>query len=170
MPWYTVTSAGWSVERASAAPRITRRTAESALQEFMSRVQLANSNPRYLYTVKKVVVFGSFLESREDLGDVDVAVDLESRVPIERSRNWVEIFRQHASASGREFSTFDSEIDWPRQEVILVFKSRKRSISIQSWFSFLELAKTSNLRSKVLFGDANEIRAEVAAARSHQRD
>ena len=153
MPWYTVTTAGWSVALASAAPRITRNTAEIALLEFMKRVHSVNANPSYLYSVKKIAVFGSFLDQHEKLGDVDIAVDLKSRIPFDKKGNWIGTFRQHAWDSKRDFSTFDAEIDWPHEEVMVVLKSRKRSISIQRWLSFLEMSKTPNFRFEILLGD-----------------
>ncbi len=45
-----------------------------------------------------------------------------------------------------------------------MLKSRKRSISIQPWFSFVEMEKPKNFRYEVLFGDANEVRRELAKA------
>jgi hypothetical protein len=167
-PWYAITDAGDDITRASAARRIRRKTATAALMEFMNRVQRVNTSPDYLYSVKRVAVFGSFLERRDRLGDVDVAVDLKSRVAFDKRHKWVEIFRQHACASGRSLSTFDEEIFWPRREVLLTLKSRKRSISIQSWLSFVEMEKPKNFRYKVLFGDADEVRCELARARREQ--
>jgi predicted nucleotidyltransferase len=162
--WYSVTETGRDVIRASAAKRIKRETAATELTEFMKRVHMVNASPKYLYSVKRVVVFGSFLERRERLGDVDVAVNFESRVAIKRGSNWVEIFRQHAWDSGRSFSTWEEEVDWPRREVLLLLKSRKRSISIQSWYSFVEMEKSTNFRFKVLLGDARQVGRELAKA------
>jgi hypothetical protein len=169
-PWYAVTDTGRDITRASAATRIKKDTAAAQLADFMKRVHMVNASPRYLYSVKHVAVFGSFLERRERLGDVDVAVDLKSRIAIDRRSNWVEIFRQHAWDSGRTFSTWDGEVDWPRREVLLVLKSRKRSISIQSWYSFVEMKKAKSFQYKVLLGDANEIKSELARVRrEHSR-
>ena len=161
-PWYSVTDGGQDIMRASAAKRITRESAATAVTELMNRVHQVNASPKCLYSVKCVVVFGSFLGHRERLGDVDVAIDLKPRMPFDSERKWVERFRNHAWKSGRSFSTFHAEIDWPRQEVLLTLKARKRSISIQSWSSFVEMEKTKNFRYKVLFGDANEVRHELA--------
>jgi predicted nucleotidyltransferase len=162
MPWYTVSDRGWTVVRASAARRITRTTAQVALREFMDRVNEVNVNHRYLYLVKSAVVFGSYLENRENLGDVDVAVDLEPRIPLDKEGRWVRAFRAHAWKSGRSFSSFEEEIYWPRREVLFVLKSRKRSISIQAWFSFVEMAASPRFRFRVLLGDRSKIRKEVA--------
>ncbi len=168
-PWYSATDAGRDFTRASAAKRIKRETATTALSEFIKRVQLVNANPKYLYSVRRVVVFGSFLQHGDRLGDVDVAVDLKSRVTFDKEHIWVELFRRHARASGRSFSTFYEEIFWPRREVVLMLKSRKRSISIQPWFSFVEMEKPKNFRYKVLLGNADEVRRELAKARREQR-
>lgn len=133
-----------------------------ALDEFMERVRRVNQNPALLYSVFRVVVFGGFLRGSERLGDVDVAIDLAPRVPL--TGNWVERFRQHAQTSGRCFRTFEEEIDWPRRELILALKARKRSISIQSWFSFIEMEKSAGFRYKVLLGNPREIHGELVGA------
>lgn len=156
-PWYSVTDKGDELTRASAAKRITRRTAAAALEEFMKRVHNVNASSKYLYSVQYVAVFGSFLLHRARLGDIDVAVDLKSRVALDEKHKWVEIFRRHAWRSEKTFSTWDEEVDWPRREVLLALKSRKRSISIRPWFSFVEMVKAKNFRYKVLLGDLNEI-------------
>lgn len=161
MPWYTVSDVGWTVARASAARRITRTTAQIALEEFMERVHVVNANNRYLYEVKSAAVFGSYLESREDLGDLDIAIDLQPRISMDKEGKWIDVFREHAWQSGRSFSTFEAEVDWPRREVLFVLKSRKRSISIQSWISFVEMAANPGFRFKVLLGDRSKIREEV---------
>jgi hypothetical protein len=168
-PWYEVTEKGRKITRASAAKRIKRGTAATELTEFMKRVHAVNADSKYLYSIKRVTVFGSFLERAERLGDVDIAVDLESRVTMDKSRKWIDLFRQHAWRSGRSFSTFEEEIDWPRQEVVLLLKSRKRSISIQSWYSFVEMEKAKNFRYEVLLGDANEVRLELARVRRERK-
>jgi len=152
MPWFNVTEQGWSIARASAARRISRQSAEIALNALMKRVQLANANSQYLYSVTSVVVFGSYLEACESLGDVDVTVELQPRIPISEESNWIEIFRLHAWDSGRSFSTLEDEIDWPRREVLLFLKSRKRSIHLQSWFSFVEMKDVPGFRFEFLLG------------------
>jgi len=168
-PSYSATDLGLELIRASAAKRIKRETATAALAEFMKRVQLVNSNHNYLYSVRRVAVFGSFLQRGDRLGDVDVAVDLRSRVEFDHEHKWVELFQKHARDSGRSFSRFEEEIFWPRQEVLLALKSRKRSISIQSWRSFLEMEKTKSFRYQVLMGDVLEIRRELTIARRKQK-
>lgn len=167
IPWYRVTAKGKELARASAAARLSRKTACRAIDEFMQRVHCVNNNPAYLYSVRKVVVFGSFLGSGERLGDVDLAVDLKPRIALEGT--WWEVFQQHAVNSGRYFQSYDHEIDWPRREVMLALKARKRSISIQSWFSFVEMEKPSDFRYKILLGNAREIRCELDPSQAKVR-
>jgi len=157
--YYQVTQKGRSLARASGAKRIERITAEKTLTEFMERVVRSNANQEYLYSVARVVVFGSYLENTNRLGDVDVAVDLQPRIPLKG--NWVEVFQSHAENSGRSFATFEDAIDWPRREVLLFLKSRKRSVSIQSWFSFVQMEKPKSFRYRVLLGDEQEIAREL---------
>ena len=165
-PWYSVTTAGLSVAHATGARRIHRETAEKILCEFMKRIHLVNADPRYLYSARKAAVFGSYLLSQQKLGDVDVAVDLQPRMPIDKEGRWIDVFRKHAWDSGRSLSTFDAELDWPRKEVLLALKARKQSLSIQSWFTFVEMCKDPNFQFKFLLGDDEEIDCEVIRART----
>jgi hypothetical protein len=165
-PWYSVTLAGLIVADATAAKPIQRATAEEALRGFMNRIYLVNADSRYLYSVGRAAVFGSYLQPQEKLGDVDVAVDLQPRIPIDKERRWVDIFRKHAWDSGRRLSTFEAELDWPRQEVLLVLKSRKRSLSMHSWFSFIGMCKDPSFEFRLLLGDNEEIGSEVMRART----
>jgi hypothetical protein len=165
-PWYSVTPAGLSVADATAAKRIHRATAEEALREFMKRIHVVNADSRYLYSVGRAAVFGSYLQSQHKLGDVDVAVDLQPRIPIDKERHWVNIFRKHAWGSGHSLSSFDDELDWPRKEVLLVLKSRKRSLSMHSWFSFIGMCKDPSFQFRLLLGDDEEIGGEVMRART----
>lgn len=77
---FGLTARGSSLVRASGARRVGRKTAEEALHAFMVRVQNVNENPNLFYTVTAVVVFGSYLKNVGNLGDLDLAVRLESRI------------------------------------------------------------------------------------------
>ncbi len=165
---YSVTDIGLEMIRASAAKRIKRETATLALSEFMKRVDLVNASSSYLYSVPRVVLFGSFLGTADLLGDVDLAVELKSRIAFDREHKWTSCFLKHAWKSQRSFSSYYDELFWPRHEVLLVLKSRKRSISIQPWSLFVEMEKATNFRYKVLRGDAKEIRCELSSVRRNQ--
>ena len=77
---WTVTQAGRTMAAASAAPRISRATAEKALAQFMERVARVNTDPYFLARVKRLVLYGSMLRPEaERLSDVDLAVQLETK-------------------------------------------------------------------------------------------
>ena len=63
---------------------ITRKTAQSALAQFMERLRALNANAEYLYRVESALLFGSMLTETERLGDVDIAVKCFRR-PLAKS-------------------------------------------------------------------------------------
>jgi predicted nucleotidyltransferase len=128
----------------------------------MSRMKEINSNPRYLYSVRSVVVFGSYLNHGERLGDVDVAIELSSRIEDPNQR--AEAHLRYAEESGRQFGNFTDQLYWAEAEIYQVLKARRRTISIQPWHSFIGMEKRTDFRYKVLFGDADKIENELKSA------
>jgi hypothetical protein len=98
----------------------------------------------------------------EGISDVDVSIEIESRIPL--IGNWAEQFLEHARKSGRYFASFDAELDWPRREVLLALKARQRTISIHSWYAFTHMQKPSDFRYRILLGRPNEIRRDLRQA------
>jgi predicted nucleotidyltransferase len=128
---YRLTSQGYRLAHATAAPPIRRKTAERVLEEFLARVEAVNRDPELLYSIGEVWVFGSYLGEGDELGDVDVAVTFVRRIP-DRSR-FEELCRQRvarAKEAGRTFPTLLDELYWARHEVELLLKNRKRSIGL----------------------------------------
>jgi DNA-binding IclR family transcriptional regulator len=73
---YCKTQLGCRFSLASAARPLTRKTAERRLAEFIERVRALNANDYYLYRVRTVRVFGSYLTERDRINDIDIAVEL----------------------------------------------------------------------------------------------
>jgi predicted nucleotidyltransferase/predicted transcriptional regulator len=166
-PTFQLTDLGSSLVRASGARRVARRTAEKALRDFVARVKEVNDNPKFLYEVTDVVVFGSYLKDVCELGDVDIAVRLKSRIPDNEQRIARE--REHARRSGRSFSRFIDELTWAHDEVMLALKARKRTISIQPWHSFVGMQKHQGFQFKVVLGDAKKIAEELKDAEASSK-
>lgn len=77
---WKITQSGLTLCSATAAKRITRATAEKALQQFLARVERVNFDPYFLGKVTRVVLFGSMLKPEvARLSDVDVAVEVVSK-------------------------------------------------------------------------------------------
>jgi len=150
---YEMTDLGRQLCRSSAAKRVSRKTADEALKGIMARVEEVNANPKYLYSVRSLVVFGSYLSGEDRLGDLDVAVELSSRV----TDGQAEASLAYSKESGRRFNTFVDQLYWAQREILLMLKARQRTISIQDWHSFLGMKKDKNFQYRVLIGDADRI-------------
>ena len=164
---FEFTDLGSSLVRASAARKVARRTAAGVLEAFMVRVRNVNDDPGFLYMVTSVVVFGSYLRNIGELGDLDLAVQLKSRIADNEQRAARE--QEHAHSSGRTFSRFIDQLTWAQDEVMLALKARKRTISIQPWYSFVGMEKNKDFTYKVLLGDPEAISAELEGARSKRQ-
>jgi hypothetical protein len=116
---------------ASAAKPILRTTAEKKVNEFLVRVKEVNKNEYYLYKIKKDILFGSYLGEAEQLGDIDLAVEI---VPKENDGGKFQKLAQERSKkakhNGRQFNNIVEEVYWPQTEALKYLKSRSRSISI----------------------------------------
>ena len=107
-------------------------------------MQSLNANDECAYRVTKVVLFGSYLTNKTRLGDVDLAIRLESR-PQYRSQ-WPETLlarAEEAAKRGRRFSTFVDRLGWAQQEAKRFLKARSRSLSLH------DLDKEESLFSRI---------------------
>lgn len=73
---YRVTIKGGALAGASALRPIQRQKATQLLEEVVARAKEINADDRELYRVSKLWVFGSYLTEVEELGDLDIAVEL----------------------------------------------------------------------------------------------
>ena len=84
----------------------------------MDRVREVNEAGRFLFRVRKVVLFGSFLTESSTIGDLDLAIEL---VPKEAdARKHSELILAHANEAalnGKRFRNFVQRLDFAAQEV-----------------------------------------------------
>src|SRR6516162_8977430 len=80
-PWYEGTNAAVRLANALMIKRITRGKADHYVAELLQRADDINANPDLLYRVKRITAFGSYISDAADLGDIDIAVELENKVP-----------------------------------------------------------------------------------------
>jgi predicted nucleotidyltransferase len=150
-PWYELTTKGNALAQASAAKPISRQTAEKKLQEFMERVEQINRNEEYAFKVGRVALFGSLLSDAPDVSDIDLAIQLEGRLPdreafSNHSKRRIEV----ALSSGKSFHTFFEQASWPRHEIYQFLKARSRVFSIHE---IDELRHLSPKEFKMLLGE-----------------
>jgi len=156
--FYKLTKSGEEFARASGAKRLKRETAAQMLEGFVSRVAEVNADPRFLVRITRAVVYGSFVRGEETVGDLDLAVDYESKMSgAER----IEAFKKHFKASGRMSRGVLDEWQWPELEVKQFLKNRKRTISLHSFYDFQTMPKSDNFSYEVLLGDPERIKADL---------
>jgi hypothetical protein len=160
---YKFTDKAGELVRASAASKVSRKTAEDALAGLLERVNQYNLDSDKIFTIETVVVFGSFLGTKDKLGDLDVAVKWRDRNRNDPGRAKTAL--AYARQSGRRFGSFFHELAWAEIELPQILKARKRTINIQPWNVFLKMAAKNPERIpyKVVFGRSEEVAAEILA-------
>ena len=158
---YKFTDKAGELVRASAASKVSRKTAEDALAGLLERVTQYNLDADKIFTIETVVVFGSFLGTNDKLGDLDVAVKWRDRNRKDPDRAKTAL--AYAEQSGRRFSTFFHQLAWAEIELPQILKARKRTINIQPWDVFLRMAAKNpdRIPYKVMFGNTEEVAAEI---------
>jgi predicted nucleotidyltransferase len=109
---------------------ITRQKADVIIARLQQRVERVNARPELLERVCEVRVFGSYLEERDDFGDIDVAV---RTVRKEGSgKDWVRESLRRADMSGRTFSSYLDRLVYGHTEVMRLLKARSRYLSLHT--------------------------------------
>jgi predicted nucleotidyltransferase len=132
---WKITQAGQTLSSATAAKRITRTTAEKALQQFPRRVEQVNRDGYFLGKVTRVVLFGSMLKPEtERLSDVDLAVEIAPKeVDFDRARikNWERV--GDLAGNGHRFRNLLEQEGYWYWEVFGFLKGRRRVISLADY-------------------------------------
>jgi hypothetical protein len=158
--YWRVTMLGNSFSQAMATPRIYRKTAEDQLQKFLERVNIVNSQEKYLCGVTAVVVFGSYLTDKDRLGDLDVAFSLVSKFEGEERHNKNHQRVMEAIHKGKRFNNIVDEICWPQNEVTLFLKNRKRTLSFHTFEELVDLISDGHVtKYKIVYAKAEALRA-----------
>jgi predicted nucleotidyltransferase len=122
---------GGALGKALFSAPVFRESAEKALVEFMDRVQEVNEDGRFLFRVRKVVLFGSFLTGSATLGDLDIAVELVPKEADAKKHSELILARANEAAlNGKSFRNFIERLDFAAQEVRSFLKSRSRIIQL----------------------------------------
>ncbi|MFC5402397.1 hypothetical protein [Cohnella soli] len=131
---FKLTAKGKRFSLATARKPIKKKTADNLLSDFIKRVEHANSQGTFAYTIEKVIVFGSYLDDEVNrINDLDIAVDLvhkgnsvEDRLRIDQERII------SAIKNKRIFSSSLEQLTWPYIEVVRHLKNGSRSISLHT--------------------------------------
>jgi len=159
---WKVTQAGQALSSATAAKRVTRATAQEALQQFLGRVEQVNNDPYFLGKVTRVVLFGSMLKPEvERLSDVDLAVEVASKeADFDRARvkNYERV--EKLGTQGHRFRNFLEQEGCWYWEVFGFLKGQSRVIALADY----SVEKTFLLRvpHRFLMGHPERIAVQSA--------
>lgn len=127
-PTYRLTVKGGAFKNASAAKPVFRTTAEEALVKFLARVRDVEADPRCLYVVDRVILFGSMLDpNRDRVSDVDLAISVADNKKVRAAageRIAGSVFLTEMNG-GRHSSGYKGEVS-----VLKYLKSRSRVLSL----------------------------------------
>ena len=82
---YLITLQGNSLGNAKAVSSLSRTKADALFEGFMQRILEVNKNPKYLYKVTCIKLFGSYITDAEFVNDIDIAFELKKRVWIRKN-------------------------------------------------------------------------------------
>jgi predicted nucleotidyltransferase len=131
---FILTDKGHTLCVANSMPPLNKEKADKIFSEFMQRVEKINHEDTYLYKVKKLILFGSYLNSNNtDFGDIDIAFELERK--IKNTNNYDKARRKRIAElkeQGKNFNTFDDELRFPEREVLFALKNKCPYISLHN--------------------------------------
>ena len=158
---WTVTQAGRTMAAATAARRISRATAETALAQFLERVTRVNTDPYFLARITRLLLFGSMLRPEvEWLSDVDLAVQLEAKEKdFGRLREQTLQRVDELTTRGHRFRNFLEQEGWWYFETRRFLKGGSRVISLADYN--VEKALVLAVPHRVLIGVPEELPAEA---------
>ena len=142
--WYEFTDAAVRLVNAKMIKRINRAKADLYVAELLQRADDINANPDLLYRVKRITAFGSYITDATDLGDIDLAVELECKIPAEQR---VKANQARAKASGRKNLAYSDELNFGEREVDRLLRGRNPYISLTYHDSLQRL----NTPTKVIY-------------------
>ena len=141
LPLWRNTIKGNALAAASAAKAITRKTADKKVQELLGRVTEVNESEYFLFNVRKVCIFGSYLENKERIGDIDTAVELTPKEGNIDKHHELEDKRRSeiVKRRGYPFSNFSEELAFPTAEVMRFLKKRSTALSLHPMWELEKL-------------------------------
>ncbi|TFD45384.1 hypothetical protein E3T55_18790 [Cryobacterium frigoriphilum] len=124
---WMLTTQGSALAQASFGKPITRATAERHVVQIVERAREYNAEPRHLFTVNRLRVFGSYLDPTVmRLGDVDIEAMYVRRHP---AHDFSAAAREYTRAQGHNLPAIKAMF-WPEQELIRVLRGGSSAINI----------------------------------------
>jgi predicted nucleotidyltransferase len=124
---FSSTMKGNAFANSSLLPRISRAKADVLLKGVLERAAEINARGDLLDWITEIRVFGSYNTDTDDLGDIDLAIDIKRRLPGE---DYVKASLRMAEASGKSFSNYIDELCYAERLIRQLLKKRSPYISV----------------------------------------
>jgi predicted nucleotidyltransferase len=126
---------------------ISRQSADKAIAALVERANAVDADPQYLYGVSRLAVFGSYLTSKEKLGDIDIAVELG---PKERHppTHWKLVEEQRQAAPR---GSMIEQLYWPEHRVMTALRGRHPAFSLHTYDELERMEENFDTRSKLIY-------------------
>ena len=125
------TAAGNAIARVSKSRPITRKTAESRIQDFLTRVREVNLESQYVFAVERAAVFGPYLSNSDTVKNVDIALELAPKIADKKKLEArVKADAAKAEAEGKRFKSFAARLAWGQDKVLQHLKGRTRALAL----------------------------------------
>jgi len=125
---YSVTASGRRLCATRFVKRITRAKADALVKQMLERITSINARDELVYRVRRVRAFGSYASEASEVGDIDLAVDLELRYP---DKDKIEQLLARAETSGKRFSSYIDQLSYGQEEVHQLLKGRSPYLAIE---------------------------------------
>ena len=125
---FAPTRLGISLRKSRKTTRFSRPAGDQAVAVLLDAIRKVNSDLDLIASVAEADLFGSYASGADDLGDVDVAVLLERRLPL--GKEWVAASLERAEKTGRRMSHVD-QITWGEEEVRRALRAASPRLDIQ---------------------------------------
>ena len=131
---------------------ISRKTADRIVSEVVERAKVINASPypKFMYFVKKIAVFGSYLTDKEKLGDVDIAVLLERKEECERG-NWEDDADECIRIHNKNVYNFFQVMSFPEKIVYQTLRNKSKSLSIHQYDELERMIKKWGTENKAVY-------------------
>jgi len=129
--FYKSTMKGTALAHVNLISRMNRAKADKLLAGVLKRVGEINARPDLLHWVTEVRVFGSYLANTDDLGDLDLAINIQLKP--DELRGGSDLYKASealARAHGRRCQTFHEYLGFPDKLVMQIVKGRSPYISL----------------------------------------
>lgn len=126
---------------------LTRAKADEIISALTERAKLINKDPQFLFGVRRIAIFGSYLTEKQKLGDLDVAVSWARKHKDPKEHRRLCDIQRNQEGPGDFFGS----LAWPETKVRRALRGRNRAISIHAYEELEQMTKDGMAQKQEIF-------------------